>query len=112
MTRIKNAHIGITWVGEKRSYGQVDEAADLFLRGMKYHPDNIESDKDWDVLAKELWGSSKFLLKRIEEQERYIEDLNNRYNQLKITLERKLELLCSAVAIKTTLELRLKEISC
>lgn len=107
---MKNPIERVTWVGEHRHPNGHDPVADMFLRGVKYHPDNIEPYDDWTPIAKELWFSRKFILKRLMEQKEYIENVQERYSKGKINLQRKLELVCSAIDVRKILELRLKEI--
>lgn len=110
MTRIKKGRTGITWVGEKRGNNHFDTIADMFLRGMKYHPDSINPQEGWVPIAIELWESTEFIIKRITEQILYIKEVEKKFLKDQISWERKMELLESAGVIKKKLEVRLKEL--
>lgn len=104
MTRPRKNSYGITWVGEKRNNQITDPAADILLRGLKYHPDN------YSRISTEFWGSAEFIIKRITEQVSYINELEERYVKKQISWERKMELLSSAKIVKKRLEIRLEEL--
>lgn len=107
MTRIKRSSPHINWDQGMSKKPEVS-GKDIFIRGLKYHPDNTDPEDDWGPEAKELWNSKEFITKRLMEQESYVKEVKEKHKRKEISLNRKIELLSAAYIIIERLQMRLK----